>query len=107
VSVAPGLVAEVGPGDTLFVFAQDAAGPPMPLAVQRLRAADLPLQTTLDDSNSMTPARRLSSVDRWRLVARISRAGNAMPQPGDLEGAVEVGRADAAGPIRVLIDKKR
>ncbi len=107
VSVAPELASQVQPGDVLFVFAQDASGPPMPLAVQRLSAADLPLTTTLDDSNSMTPARKLSSVDRWRLVARISRAGNAKPQPGDLEGSVEVGKADAGKGVQVLIRTKR
>lgn len=107
VSVAPELAAVVGPNDALFVFAQDAAGPPMPLAVQRLTAGQLPAQVTLDDNNSMTPARKLSSVDRWRLVARISRTGNAAPQSGDLEGSIEVGRADAGKPVKLVISRRR
>lgn len=107
VSVAPELAAAIGPDDALFVFAQDAAGPPMPLAVQRLAAAQLPAQVTLDDSNSMTPARKLSSVDRWRVVARISRSGNAVPQPGDLEGSIEVGKADAGKPLKLVIERRR
>ena len=107
VSVAPELAGEVGAADVLFVYAQDPSGPPMPLAVQRLGAAGLPLRTTLDDSNSPMPARKFSSVDRWRIVARISKAGSANPQPGDLEGAVEVGRADAGSAVRVVIDRKR
>jgi cytochrome c-type biogenesis protein CcmH len=32
---------------------------------------------------------RLSSVPRVVVGARISRTGNAMPQPGDLEGLSE------------------
>lgn len=107
VSVAPELAGEVGQGDVLFVYAQDPAGPPMPLAVQRLGAAGLPLRTTLDDSNSPMPARKFSSVDRWRVVARISKAGSATPQPGDLEGSIEVSRAQAGRPAQIVISRRR
>lgn len=107
VSIAPELARDVGAGDVLFVYAQDPAGPPMPLAVQRLGAARLPLRTTLDDSNSPMPTRKFSSVERWRIVARVSKTGSATPQPGDLEGAVEVGRANAKSAVRVIIDRKR
>lgn len=107
VSVTPELAAGMQPGDVLFVFAQDPAGPPMPLAVQRLPAADLPLSTTLDDSNSLMPTLKLSAVDRWRIVARISRSGSATPSPGDLEGSAEVRRADAGSPVRVVISRRR
>jgi cytochrome c-type biogenesis protein CcmH len=106
VSVAPALAGAVQPGDVLFVYAVDPAGPPMPLAVQRLPAAQLPLRTTLDDSNSMMPTRKLSSLERWRIIARVSRSGNAVPQPGDVEGSVEVGRGQAE-PVRVVIDRTR
>jgi len=107
VSVVPELAASVQPGDVLFVYAVDPAGPPMPLAVQRLSAAALPLRTTLDDSNSMTAARTLSSLDRWRIVARVSRSGNAAPQAGDFEGSVEVGKTDAGKPVRIVISRAR
>jgi cytochrome c-type biogenesis protein CcmH len=106
VGIAPELAASVQPGDTLFVFAQDPAGPPMPLAVQRIPAA-LPARVALDDSMSPMATHKLSSLERWRIVARISRSGNAVPQPGDLEGTVEAGKIDAAKPIRVTIDRKR
>lgn len=107
VSVTPELAAGMQPGDVLFVFAQDPAGPPMPLAVQRLPAADLPLSTTLDDGDSLMPTKKLSAVDRWRIVARISRTGSATPSPGDLEGSAEVRRADAGRPVRVVISRRR
>ncbi len=107
VSIAPELARQVGQGDVLFVYAQDPSGPPMPLAVQRLSAANLPLRTTLDDTNSPMPTRKFSSVERWRVVARVSRTGSATPQAGDLEGTVEVGRADAKAAVRVVIDRKR
>jgi cytochrome c-type biogenesis protein CcmH len=107
VALAPGLATGVQPGDALFVYAQDPAGPPMPLAVQRLTAGQLPLELTLDDSNAMTPARKLSSVSRWRVSARISRSGSATPQPGDLEGSIELGREEAGKPMRIVIGRRR
>jgi cytochrome c-type biogenesis protein CcmH len=107
VSVAPALAAQVQPGDTLFVYATDPAGPPMPLAIQRLSADRLPARITLDDSNSMTAGRKLSDLDRWRVIARISRSGNAMPQPGDLEGSVEVAKAAAGKPVVLAITRTR
>jgi cytochrome c-type biogenesis protein CcmH len=107
VSIAPELAGAAGAQDTLFVFAQDPAGPPLPLAVQRLSAGQLPAQVTLDDSNSMTPERKLSSVQRWRVVARVSKSGSATPQAGDLEGSVEIGKADAGKPVKVIISRRR
>lgn len=107
VSLAPELASAVQPGDSLFVYAQDPSGPPMPLAVQRLSAAQLPLTVTLDDSMSPMPTRKLSSVERWRVVARVSRAGTAMPQSGDLEGSLDLDRAGAAHPVRLVINGKR
>lgn len=107
VSIAPELAGAVGAGDVLFVFAQDPDGPPMPLAVQRLGAASLPLRTTLDDSNSPMPARKFSSIERWRLVARISKTGSAAPQPGDLEGSADVDRAQAGRPVKIVISRRR
>lgn len=107
VSVAPELAPEVQSGDTLFVYALDTSGSRMPLAIRKLSAGALPLQTTLDDSNSMMEARKLSSVERWRVVARISRSGSAAGQPGDLEGMVEVDREAAARPVRVVINSRR
>ncbi|KQW66762.1 tetratricopeptide repeat protein [Methylibium sp. Root1272] len=97
VRIAPSLKDRVAPDDTLFVFARaadDGGGPRMPLAILRRQAKDLPLQFTLDDSLSMSPAARLSGATRVIVGARLSRSGNAMPQPGDLQGlsaAVAVG----------------
>jgi len=107
VSIAPELAAAVQPGDVLFVFAQDPSGPPMPLAVQRLSASKLPVRVMLDDSMSPMPTRKLSSVERWKLVARISRSGSAAPQAGDLEGVTELTKAQASSPARLVIAQRR
>lgn len=84
--IAPALMAQVQPTDTVFILARPASGSRMPLAVLRLRAADLPRAFTLDDSNAMSPQALLSSAGRVRVEIRISRSGTAMPQAGDLGG---------------------
>jgi cytochrome c-type biogenesis protein CcmH len=86
VTLAPALAAKARPDDTLFVFARAVDGPRMPLAILRKQVKDLPLSFTLDDSMAMSPAARLSSAPRVVVGARISPRGDAMPQPGDLQG---------------------
>ena len=61
------------------------------------RVRDLPLKFELDDTQAMNPAARLSSAQQVIVTARVSRSGQAQPQPGDLEGttqAVALGRQD-------------
>jgi len=96
VSLAPELAAKAAPDDTLFVFARASQGPKAPLAIQRRQVKDLPLELTLDDSMAMNPALKLSSVEQVVVGARISKSGNAMPQPGDMQAlspALKVGGA--------------
>jgi cytochrome c-type biogenesis protein CcmH len=85
VTLSPSLRAKVAPGDTLFIFARASAGPKVPLAILRKTAGDLPVDFTLDDSLAMSPAAKLSSASQVVVGARISKSGNAMPQPGDLQ----------------------
>ena len=97
VVLAPALKGQVQPQDTVFVLARAAEGPRMPLAVLRAQVKDLPLAFTLDDSQAMAPGAGLSSATRVVVTARVSRSGQAAPQPGDLEGqsaAVPVGAKD-------------
>lgn len=102
VTLAAALAARAAPEDTVFVFARaagSAPGPRAPLAILRKQVKDLPLTFTLDDSLAMNPALRLSSVPQVVVGARISKSGNAMPQPGDLQGLsqpVAVGAQDVA-----------
>lgn len=86
VSLAPALAAKTAPDDTVFVFARPAEGSRMPLAILRKQVRDLPLKFTLDDSLAMSPAARLSSASRVVVGARISKLGQAVAQPGDLQG---------------------
>ena len=85
VTLAAALSAQVAPDDTLFVFARAAQGSPMPLAILRKKVRDLPLDFSLDDSLAMSPAARLSGASLVIVGARISKSGQALPQPGDLQ----------------------
>lgn len=106
VELAPALAAQLGPLDTVFVFARhaDAQAGRMPLAILRAQARQLPLDFTLDDSMAMGPGTGLSSASRVVVVARISRSGQAIPQPGDLEGQSEPVAVGARG-VRVEISR--
>jgi len=86
VSLSPALAKLANPEDTIFVFARPAPGAGMPLAVMRKQVKDLPFEFTLDDSMAMSPANALSGASAVVVSARISKTGNALPQPGDLSG---------------------
>lgn len=85
VSLSAELSDRIRPTDTLFVFARPVSGSKMPLAIQRLRAGQLPLTVTLDDTMGMMPQMNLATFPEVVVGARISRSGDATPQPGDLE----------------------
>ncbi|HTV86613.1 MAG TPA: tetratricopeptide repeat protein [Dyella sp.] len=105
VAIAPALKAKLATGDSLFVYARAPSGPPMPLAVARLSASQLPATVTLTDAMSMLPSMKLSSVPRVFVGARISHSGQAVARPGDLEGDAGVVAVDSKTPVSILIDK--
>lgn len=85
VTLDPKLADKLDPQATLFVFARAANGPPMPLSIQRVPASRLPITVTLDESMGMLPDVKLSMFPQVVIGARISKSGNAMAQPGDLQ----------------------
>jgi cytochrome c-type biogenesis protein CcmH len=87
----------------VFVFARALSGPPMPLAVKRLRVADLPAQVSLSDSDAMMPQLKLSAFEQVELVARVSRAGNATA--GEWIGRSQPVSSNAREPLQLLIDQ--
>ena len=76
---------EALPPARVFVIARAPGGPPMPIAVRVLDPATLPQKLVLTDADAMQPARMLSMFERVEVVARLSRSGNPVRQPGDLE----------------------
>ncbi|MFM7783148.1 MAG: c-type cytochrome biogenesis protein CcmI [Gammaproteobacteria bacterium] len=104
VSLAPGL--EAAPGDAVFVFARAVSGPPMPLAIARFPASELPRTVRLDDSMAMAPGMRLSAFPEVTVVARVSKSGNAQPQPGDLQGESTALSTAGAQSLSLTIDRR-
>lgn len=97
VRLSPKLQALAAPEDMVFIFARPAEGSRMPLAIVRKQVKDLPVAFTLDDSTSMSPAARLSGAQHVIVGARISKSGQAMPQPGDLQSLSEPVKVGTTG----------
>ena len=88
VELDPALKGKAGPDDTVMIIAR-LPGTRMPLAAVRLRAADLPMKFTLDDSQSMNPQSPISAAAEVEVEARISKSGMAKAEPGDLISATQ------------------
>ncbi|TLM78761.1 c-type cytochrome biogenesis protein CcmI [Microbulbifer harenosus] len=94
------------PDTPVFIYARTSASP-MPLAIVRLTAAELPVEVVLDESKAMMPGSSLKTVDEVQLVARLAISGGARPAPGDWQGAVErLPRSDWAEPVHITIDQE-
>ncbi len=83
------IAGRVSPEDTLFIYAQAVDGSPMPLAVIRRQASELPINVTIDDTMAMVPTHRLSNFEIVKIQARISKSGNAEVSSGDIVGINE------------------
>lgn len=74
-----------------FVFviarARDQAG--APVAARRLPLSAFPISFSLSDADSMLPAQKLSSMQSAEVLVRLSATGDAAPQKGDIESAVQ------------------
>ncbi|MDK9702872.1 MAG: c-type cytochrome biogenesis protein CcmI [Sulfuritalea sp.] len=104
VELSPALKAKVNPDDVVFIFARAVDGPRMPLAAQRARAADLPLDFVLDDSQAVMPSAIISSAEQVRVEVRISKSGQATPGSGDLTGKSGAVKPGVKG-LRIVIDQ--
>lgn len=81
-SVAPGL--DVEPSDAIFLFLRQPSMP-MPLVVQRLSVAALPVTMRLDESQAMIPGTKLDQLPAVEVVARITKSGSVTTSSGDYE----------------------
>jgi cytochrome c-type biogenesis protein CcmH len=90
VTIDSALQNQIKPGDVLFVYAKNAAGSAMPLAITRLPIKNFPVHVELDDSMTMSPSVHLHDANQIIVEARISHSGQAMPQAGDLSGQSQI-----------------
>jgi cytochrome c-type biogenesis protein CcmH len=86
VVIAADLAGKMPAGASLFIFARAVDGSRIPLAMAKVNSAQLPHAFKLDDSMSMAPNVRLSSAKSVVIGARVSKSGDALAKPGDLEG---------------------
>ena len=106
VLVELGADVHVPPTTPVFVFAREAGGPRMPIAVRRMTVADLPTIVVLDDTSAMQPQRNLSSVGRVEIVARVAKSGGVVPTRGDIEGqSAVIAPRKVKQVVSVLVDK--
>jgi len=105
VTLDPNLTTKVSPADTVFVYAKAASGPPMPLAIQRLHADQLPATVVLTDGMGMLPSMKLSQFPQIIIGARISKSGNAIAQSGDLQTISKPLAVTTTAPVALTIDQ--
>ncbi|WP_149193238.1 tetratricopeptide repeat protein [Luteimonas suaedae] len=105
VTLDPDFAARVrlDPEASVFVIARIPGGPPMPVAVQKHRLGELPLEITLDDGDGPMPTQKLSALPEVELLARISASGNAMPQEGDIASEPVRTALPARQPVELIL----
>ncbi len=99
--------AAINPADTVFVLARNAESESrMPIAVQRLQGAQLPLQLRLDDSNSMA-GQKLSDFASVLVLVQVSPDG----RPGEANAtwtgqAGPLAPSDAGEPVEIVLQPR-
>jgi cytochrome c-type biogenesis protein CcmH len=105
VTLDPRLKDKLAPTDVLFIYAKAASGPPMPLAIQRMPASQLPTTVVLTDGMGMLPTMKLSQFPQVVVGARISKSGNAIAQSGDLQTLSKPMDVKSTAPVALTIDQ--
>ena len=104
VTISGKIASQANPDDLLFIFAREDEGSRMPLAVLRLRVADLPFAFRLDDTMALPGGRKISELAQVTIEARIAKAGKAQTSSGDLFGSVK-GVTPGSRGIKLVIDQ--
>ena len=97
VVLSPEIASQVSGKDTVFIYANAAEGPRMPLAIVRTTVDKLPYDFVLDDSSAMMPNVKLSGMSEVTVRVRISKSGQAKAQSGDLGVSVTPVKPGAQG----------
>ncbi|MGI1677983.1 MAG: c-type cytochrome biogenesis protein CcmI [Cellvibrionaceae bacterium] len=83
VTLSEEVKSSVSNSDTVFIYARAANGPKMPLAMQRLTVADLPVTVRLDETTAMAAGMTIKQFPQLEVIARVSKSGSAATQSGD------------------------
>jgi len=105
VSLDDQLAAQAATDDVVFVVAQAKDGPRAPLAVRQLKVSDLPVVVKLSDQDAMLAQMTISAFDEIVVSARVSKSGQAIPQPGDLSSAQTPADKASTTTIELIINQ--
>ncbi len=104
IDLAPELAAQLDDKQSLFVYVRNPDLRP-PLVAQNLAVPEFPFTITLDNSMSMT-GMTLESAPTLIVGARLSAAGTAIAQSGDLQVVSEpFVLAELEGPVQLTINE--
>ena len=104
VTISGKIAAQAKPDDLLFIFARQDEGSRMPLAVLRLRVADLPYAFRLDDAMALPGGKKISEFAQLTIEARIAKSGRAQSSSGDLYTSVKGVKPGSRG-VKLVIDQ--
>lgn len=111
VKITPSLEKQLTGQETLFVFAKAVQGPKFPLAVIKQSVGEIttwPVQFSLSDENRMMDGMSLQAFSPISISARISKTGQAIAQPGDLQAIpVEIKAANGVDVSLLLSEQKK
>jgi hypothetical protein len=93
---------QIGPDDVVFITAK-AVGNPMPLAVLRRTASDLPFDFVLSDEASMVKGSGLSAASEVVVTAKVSKSGDALNTATDLQATAGPFAPGDAGLLELVI----
>lgn len=94
-SYAQSVADQIDPDDVVFITAK-TEGNPMPLAVLRRSASELPFDFVLSDEASMVKGSGISTASDIVVTAKVSKSGDALNTDDDLQataGPVDPGDA--------------
>lgn len=90
----------------LFVFVRptdNSAGPP--LLAERVPVSAMPIDLKLTDADAMMPGTSLAGYRQVEVMARVSLSGNAVAQPGDMEGKTVIKLASKPAVANIAISQ--
>jgi cytochrome c-type biogenesis protein CcmH len=99
VSISDDIAKQLARGEdrVVFIYAVPTNGQRMPLAAVKMKASDLPTVVVLNNSQAMSPANNLGSVDKVHVYAIASMQGGVGIKPGDYKAeslGVDVNRTE-------------
>ncbi|MBU2894294.1 c-type cytochrome biogenesis protein CcmI [Colwellia sp. D2M02] len=106
VSLSENISAKLAQGEdrVVFVYAIPTTGQRMPLAAVKIKLSDLPTVIVLNNSQAMSSANTLGSVEQVNLFAIASKLGGVGIKPGDYKAEKKDVAVNSTGTISLVID---